>query len=615
VAPANAVEDAHRGRHGGTATAARPPAGTCDSPNDASSPDATDRRLFRYAVVAAAVPFVATALAAIVAVGDDYLPAGDLAMTELHIRDVGRHEVLVGLYSRFDWSHPGPLQFYLVAPFYWLSGGSSIGMVLGALAINLASVVGILSIARRRGGPALVLCSLLGCLLIARTLGPEFLGDSWNLTLTVFPFALLAFLTWSMISGDAWALPVGAMVATFLVQTHVGFLATAVPLFVCGALVLVTRAWRERGDRQRWRGLVRASLVAAAVLAVLWLPPILDVLWHKPSNAGNAYRYFRDPGEPGHTVIEGWRVATGQFGLDPEWLTGKLPIAPITGESPFLHSSPLPLLLVPVVVAGALLWRRSREGRAMVMTVVLLLGLVILSVMRTAGAVQDYRLRYTWVPPLVASIAVLWAAWLALVGRLPRAERALVPALLAVAVVVAGANTVSGVRAGTPHEDDVEVVETLTAPLIGAYRDTDDPVVVEEIIGIAGPWYSRAVVLQLERHGIDARVTPAMGPTFSRSRVHDGGRAAGRLLVATGGDVEPLLDEPGVVLLSRWTPVPPETHDRLDRERQRLEARWAAGQVSAADYLTRSASIGKRMLGDHPHTTADDVAVFLQQPA
>src|SRR5262245_44062273 len=209
-------------------------------------------------------------------------------MTEMHVRDIGHHQVLTGLYSRVDWSHPGPLQFYLVAPFYWLAGRSSLGLVFGALALNLASVVGILAVARRRGGTPLLLCSLVVSLLLTRTLGPQFLGDAWNLTLTVLPFALLVFLVWSLGVGETWALPVAAFVTSFLVQTHIGFLVLAVPLFAGGAVVLV---------RKTGRGCRRAALVTAGVLAVVWLPPVLDVVMHQPSNLARAYGYFRDPGE------------------------------------------------------------------------------------------------------------------------------------------------------------------------------------------------------------------------------------------------------------------------------------------------------------------------------
>src|SRR5918996_5039388 len=83
-----------------------------------------DRLVFRAALATAALPFAVIAVALVVTVGGSYHPAGDLAMTELHVRDIGHHEVLTGLHSRWDWSHPGPLQFYVSAPIYWLSGSS-----------------------------------------------------------------------------------------------------------------------------------------------------------------------------------------------------------------------------------------------------------------------------------------------------------------------------------------------------------------------------------------------------------------------------------------------------------------------------------------------------------
>ncbi len=579
--------------------------------SDRAAGDDGSRRVFRAAVAIASGPFVVTAAALIIGVGGDYLPYGDLAMTELHVRDVGRNEVLTGLWSRFHWNHPGPLQFYVIAPFYWLTGGSSLGLVLGALAVNLATVVGILAIARRRGGTPLVLCSLVACLLLTRSLGPEFLGDAWNLTLPVLPFLLLAFVTWSMMAGEAWALPAGAAVATFLVQTHVGYLITAAPLFACGALGLVLAARRDRGPAW-WRPLGRAAAVTIGVLAVLWLPPAIDLVINTPSNASEVYRYFRDPGDAGHTIAEGWRVATGQFTLPPEWLTGKLP-AGLLGESRYFYSSPLPVLLVPVAAATIVLWRRSRDARGLVVTLALMLALVVVSVMRTVGSVWDYRLRYTWVPPLVAAVVVLWATWLVVARRWPGIGRALVPAGLAVAVALAGVNAVSGVRAGTPHEDHAEAVEALSAPVIDAYDGADGRVVVIELVGVAGPTYSRALVLQLERAGIDVKVDPRIGYAFSPGRVHDGGPVAARLVVATKDDVPVLMDQPGVSLLARWSTLPPERYDRVRRQRQELLATHEAGAISDVELLERMADLDEQLLGDGTETSARDVAVFLDE--
>ena len=101
---------------------------------------------------------------------------------------------------------------------------------------------------------------------------------------------------------------------------------------------------------------------------------------------------------------------TGQFGWRPEWLTGKS-LSSWSGESPFLLSSPVPVLLTLVALAGVALWRRGGDGRRLVAVLVGTLALSVVAVARTLGPVFDYRLRWTWMPPLVAFVLVAWAAW------------------------------------------------------------------------------------------------------------------------------------------------------------------------------------------------------------
>ena len=72
-----------------------------------------------------------------------YATASDISIIELHVRDVfTRHTPLVGPYSRFGWNHPGPALYYVLAIPYWLSGRSSSGLALGALAVNAGRVRG-----------------------------------------------------------------------------------------------------------------------------------------------------------------------------------------------------------------------------------------------------------------------------------------------------------------------------------------------------------------------------------------------------------------------------------------------------------------------------------------
>jgi hypothetical protein len=594
-----------------TATELSPdePAEVDSAPTEADRSEA-DRRMLWFALGVALLPLLVSAIALIVDVGNSYLPAGDLAMTEMHVRDVGHHEVLVGLWSRWDWNHPGPALFYLLAPFYWLTGGASIGMSLGALVINGAAIAGMVLIARRRGGTPLMLCTLLGCLLLMRTVGGEFLHDPWNLYITVFPYALLLFLAWSMACGDLWAVPLAAGVVTFLVQTHVGFLPLVAPVLLWSGAALL---WR--GDRERVARLVRPGLITAGVLVLLWLPPLVDVIRHSPSNLTRIFDYFQDPNEPTNPLVEGWQVISGQFAWWPEWLTYKRAANPITGEPQVIDSPRLPWLLLLVAVAVVALWRRGRgDGRKLAVTLGLTLALSVVAVAQTIGPAFDYRLRWTWVPPMLAFVVVAWAGWRAAADRSREVERrALVPVAVGGLLVLTALNAASAARAGVPHQPDAEVVAALTAPALDAVDGNAGQVVVAEYDNsFAGPWYSRSLVLQLERHGLDARVPPDHGVYFSRSRVEDDGPVQLRLVIATDDQVDAAGDEPGLRLLTQWSAIPEEDRASIADELDELGTDWQAGRLSDDDYWAQAQPLREELIGEGG-TTAHVVAVFVDE--
>ena len=91
------------------------------------------------AVALALVPLVASAIALIVRVGDDYLPSADQAWIELQVRDIGQRSVLLGPYSRFGWFHPGPILYYLLWLPYRITGSTSLSLCFAALVVERAS--------------------------------------------------------------------------------------------------------------------------------------------------------------------------------------------------------------------------------------------------------------------------------------------------------------------------------------------------------------------------------------------------------------------------------------------------------------------------------------------
>src|SRR5215472_15764047 len=66
-----------------------------------------------------------------------FVVEGDYAGLELGARQAWHGKMLLGPYSRFGFSHPGPLYFYLLAPAVRLGGKASTGLYAGACAINI----------------------------------------------------------------------------------------------------------------------------------------------------------------------------------------------------------------------------------------------------------------------------------------------------------------------------------------------------------------------------------------------------------------------------------------------------------------------------------------------
>ena len=583
----------------------------------------TDRSVRRLALAVTLVPFVVGVLALLFAVGDQYHPWSDHALTELQTRSVGRNEVLVGLYSREEWNHPGPALFYVLAPIYWLTGGMSVAISIGALLINGASVAGMALVARRIGGTPLMLVSLLCSALLIRMLSAEFLQDPWNCFVTTLPFGLLVFLTWAMWRGELWAFPVAAGVFTFLAQAHVGFVPLGAPLLAWGAVGLVASVVTvpagdddaSGGTRPPWGRVARTGLVGVVVLVVGWSPVAFDALRNEPTNTGQIVEYFRNPGEDGHSLAEGWRVMSGQFGGLPEWLTYKH--APsIAGQSPFITSSPFPWMLLLVVAAGVVLWRRRvAGGRALLGALAVTFVAGIVAVSRTVGLAFDYRLRWTYIPAMVALVAVGWAAWSLATSRWPRSGgRVLTRAALAGIAVLSGINVVTAATAGTPQDDDSAAVASLTDQVLDHLSGREGTVFINDQHH-AGAWHARGLLLQLEREGYDVGVHESLANEYGEHRVHPdpalGGTEPVTVLYVTRDEYIPQAAErPGMRMIAEWRARPEAETEALLADHAAIGADMDAGRISVAEGVERQLAISAELTNDG-ESTAYHAAVFI----
>jgi hypothetical protein len=537
---------------------------------------------------------------------DGYRAAGDMALTELQTRDVGHNWIELGPYSRDGWSHPGPALFYALAPLYRLLGSVDINLSVAALAINAAAVAGMALLARRRGGVPLMLITLVALALTLRSLGPDHTRIAWNPWITVLSFGLLVFLTWALACGERWALPAAAVVAGAAAQTHVGYVALALPLVVLGVVWLV--AATPGGSRRR---LLVPAVAALAAVAVMWSPPLLEQASNDPGNLRHSASWFREGGPAGegpNTLTTGWNtVVTSQWSVPPEWAFGTREVA-YTAELASKYDPRPPVLLAAVAVAAWYLIRRRVPGAVQLVAVWAAATVVaVVATARTVGGLYAYRMDFTLVLGMVGGIIVAWSGWTALEAWRPSPTR-LRPVLGAVALAAVGAlavvSSVAHVRAGEPASHDAGMVRTLVPRVVDGLPPGEGDVVVAGG-SFGGVVYRSAVVLGLEKAGVDAYL-PEGVTDAGRQRMFGGDDPVrARLVVAADLEVATFTDE-GLELIAYAGTLPLD--ELMDRAPATRELEAARDQGDASDFEDgdeiREATI--------PDGSA--VGVFLKEP-
>ena len=190
-----------------------------------------------------------------------WIPIGDIAQTELRVRDVwSRHPPLIGLAGRIgpfyhQGSHPGPLSFWSLWPVYRIFGETPMGLVASGTFLQLLAVGGALWLAFRRGGLRLVIGVAVILALLTRGYGSVTLTEPWNPFLPVMWWFLFLIAVWSVLCDDLVAFPIAVFAGSFCMETHISYLGLVggLSLALVAGLVL---AWRRRRDdaqrRREW---------------------------------------------------------------------------------------------------------------------------------------------------------------------------------------------------------------------------------------------------------------------------------------------------------------------------------------------------------------------------
>ena len=163
---------------------------------------------------------VAVVAAGIAAVTSGWTSVSDVALIELRVRDVPAHLPLVGVYSRYGWNHPGPAEFYGLAPFYRVFGGASVGLLVGALCFQFGSVIASLAILRRIGTAA-ALAVAGGAIAAFLGMPPEALRSPWNPYVSLGGVVALVAFGWAFADRRRSGALGLAAIASVMAQVHV----------------------------------------------------------------------------------------------------------------------------------------------------------------------------------------------------------------------------------------------------------------------------------------------------------------------------------------------------------------------------------------------------------
>lgn len=284
-----------------------------------------DRWLALVVGLCAAGPVIASTVRAL---RDGWIPAGDQANIATRAHDVLTSRTpLVGLHSdvSFLTHHTvyslGPMLFWLLALPARVASPDSLTLTMGL--VNTAAIVGVVILARRRGGLTLMFITAIAVVLMSRSLAPELLHDVWNPAAGLFPFTLLIFLSWSLGCGEYRLLPLAVLVASFVVQCQLAFLPPSLGVLLVGMAGLVVSLWSTR--KASYAGIARGgrvwpwALTALLVAVVCWAPPAIDQIKARPGNLTAIVRTV----ESNHSTLGagvGWHAVVLAVGVRPWWL-------------------------------------------------------------------------------------------------------------------------------------------------------------------------------------------------------------------------------------------------------------------------------------------------------
>ena len=408
---------------------------------------------------------------------------------------------------------------------------------------------------------------------------------------------------WSVVSDDPPMLVVASVAGSFCMQTHLPYLGLGGGLLAGSVAYALGRAYRDRVKVPgALRRLLTWTLIAAAVGLVLWLPPLIEEVIHRPGNLSAVHNELLHAPESPIGARRGVELLLVH--LNPWRIVAKQPRATTGALLPGVLL--LAAWLAAVGVAGSLRHRSLLRLHG-ILAAALVLSFVSMS--RILGIVWYYLMLWAWGVTALVVLSVCWAASL-VVGRRLRGDAgtrlASAASLGLVGVVVAStvsfafdaaraqvpsprlSETLGGLVPGTAHalaqraagSHDKRYLVTWTDPLS---------------IGAQG----FGLLNELERRGFNVGAQRIYTAGVRSHRVLDPADAAAEVHLSVGSDIETWRARPGVqevAYADARSPSQRADYDRLRREViAELQAAGLSSLVPAVDRSLFTAAIDARV--------------------
>jgi hypothetical protein len=529
-----------------------------------------------------------------------WYPLLDLAQTELRVRDVGfSHPPLLGLPGRIgqfpeQGSHPGPLSFYGLAPFYRLYGSSAFALQAATATLHTIAIAVALWIARRRGGAPMMLAVGAAAALLFASYGAEILTEGWNPYLPVSWWFVFLLAAWSVGCGDFKMLPVAVFAGSFCMQTHLPYLGLVGAVLGAVVLLVLGFTYFSRHERERVRELWFWIAIAAVVGVVLWLPPLIEQF--TGSGKGNLQVIFDDLRDPKDAIagprrglsllflhLNPWRLFTTRG--DPPDVRG-------------VNGAIVPGIVYFVAwLASAVVAVRTRLRSLVALQVVIGVGLLFAatSMVRIAGTTWFYLVLWSWGLNVLMAFAMIATACAVIGRRLdpPARARAMRSGLAACTAVIVLSTVFFVIDASdtqVPNPPVTNSVGRVARPTIAALasgkvpgggRDGRYLVTTDDLMTLGGRAYS--LRLELEREGFHVGGPAIDKVGITAHRVMKPEDATARVHLVSGVSMDAWAKHPGVVRVAYYDPRSPAEKAEFDRLKPKVIADLRrAGQESFA---------------------------------